>query len=123
MYRKNLSTQAKETFVLLTYRAFPFERYFFLLYSLFYIVSFGTLILQITQFYTPIVNFINSINNSIPGGHPCKVKSLHKEANSSVYIYQILFLNYRKFEIFNLDGCKEAKISVLYRIICSLQNE
>ena len=36
---------------------------------------------------------------------------------------QILFLNYRKFEIFNLDGCKVVKISVLYRIICSLQNE
>ena len=36
---------------------------------------------------------------------------------------QILFLNYRKFQIFNLDGCEKAKISVLCRIICSLQNE
>ena len=48
--------------------------------------------------------------------------NVRKTAQSDC-LRQILFLNYRKFQIFNLDGCEEAKISVLYRIICSLQNE
>lgn len=31
---------------------------------------------------------------------------------------QILFLDYRKFQIFNLDGCDDLSLSSLYRISC-----
>lgn len=71
---------------------------------------------------TYLLGYIHFVPNLKFGAKVYILINVRKTALSDC-LRQILFLNYRKFQIFNLDGCKEAKISVLYRIICSLQNE